>query len=73
MKLVDRNGLRRVEVLPDMCVGCNLCSLVCPVQGCIEMKRINDAPPATWKEVSAGKGAIAPRPQHYTYVSDDAE
>ncbi len=25
-------------ILEDMCVGCNLCSLVCPVPGCIDMQ-----------------------------------
>jgi dihydropyrimidine dehydrogenase (NAD+) subunit PreA len=70
MKLVTKNGLRRVEVLEDMCVGCNLCSLVCPVSGCIEMKRINDAPSATWKEVSAGTKQMVARPTHYVTVDE---
>jgi dihydropyrimidine dehydrogenase (NAD+) subunit PreA len=35
----------------DVCVGCNLCSLVCPVEGCITMKEVNTAKPAmTWNE-----------------------
>ena len=25
------------EIIEDSCVGCNLCSLVCPVPECIEM------------------------------------
>ena len=38
-------------VLDDVCVGCNLCSLVCPVDGCITMKRVETGRPAlTWKE-----------------------
>jgi dihydropyrimidine dehydrogenase (NAD+) subunit PreA len=38
------------------CVGCNLCSLVCPVPGCITMERIdNDLPSQSWDErVAAG-------------------
>ena len=33
------------------CVGCNLCSLVCPVQDCITMEtRSTDLPPETWDE-----------------------
>jgi dihydropyrimidine dehydrogenase (NAD+) subunit PreA len=38
------------------CVGCNLCSLVCPVPNCITMERIdNGLPPQTWDErVAAG-------------------
>ncbi len=38
----------------DECVGCNLCSLVCPVDGCITMDRIdNSLPPQTWEERTA--------------------
>ncbi len=38
----------------DECVGCNLCSLVCPVEDCITMERIdNGLPPQTWEERSA--------------------
>ena len=38
----------------DECVGCNLCSLVCPVDGCITMERIeNGLPPQTWEERTA--------------------
>lgn len=33
---------RRVPVVDESeCVGCNLCSLVCPVDGCITMKRVD--------------------------------
>jgi dihydropyrimidine dehydrogenase (NAD+) subunit PreA len=44
----------RVDV--DECVGCNLCSLVCPVEDCITMDRIdNGLPQQTWAErVTAG-------------------
>ena len=39
----------RVDV--DECVGCNLCSLVCPVDGCITMERVETGlPPETWAE-----------------------
>jgi dihydropyrimidine dehydrogenase (NAD+) subunit PreA len=38
----------------DECVGCNLCSLVCPVDGCITMERIdNGLPVQSWEERSA--------------------
>jgi dihydropyrimidine dehydrogenase (NAD+) subunit PreA len=38
----------------DECVGCNLCSLVCPVDGCITMDRIDIGLPAqTWEERTA--------------------
>ena len=38
------------------CVGCNLCSLVCPVPDCITMEPVdNGLPPQTWDErVAAG-------------------
>jgi len=33
------------------CVGCNLCSLVCPVEDCITMVRMDvDVAPETWEE-----------------------
>ena len=34
------NGQRRFEVIDAECVGCNLCVTVCPVEGCISMKRL---------------------------------
>jgi dihydropyrimidine dehydrogenase (NAD+) subunit PreA len=41
----------RVDV--DECVGCNLCSLVCPVDDCITMDRIdNGLASQTWEERS---------------------
>ena len=47
------------------CVGCNLCSLVCPVEGCISMVRVDTGrPPLTWKEYQkdpdANKHLLAP-------------
>jgi dihydropyrimidine dehydrogenase (NAD+) subunit PreA len=53
----------------DTCVGCNLCSLVCPAEGCITMKEVETGkPPMTWNEYQAllaeGKvGKIRP-PEH---------
>jgi dihydropyrimidine dehydrogenase (NAD+) subunit PreA len=40
----------------DECIGCNLCSLVCPVEDCITMERVeNGLAPQTWEErTSAG-------------------
>jgi len=43
----------------DECVGCNLCSLVCPVPECITMERRDTGlPPETWEQRVA-KGAAA--------------
>lgn len=32
------NGTRRYEVMAEHCVGCNLCVITCPVEGCITMQ-----------------------------------
>ena len=38
----------------DMCVGCNMCSLVCPVEGCITMKPVDRGLPVmSWNEYQA--------------------
>jgi dihydropyrimidine dehydrogenase (NAD+) subunit PreA len=44
--------LERVpRVDEEHCVGCNLCSLVCPVEGCITMDRVDEGlRPETWEE-----------------------
>jgi dihydropyrimidine dehydrogenase (NAD+) subunit PreA len=35
----------------DECIGCNLCSLVCPVAGCITMKELDSGKPSeTWND-----------------------
>jgi dihydropyrimidine dehydrogenase (NAD+) subunit PreA len=40
------DGKRRYEVIEAECVGCNLCMHVCPVEGCIAMKRLDNGKPA---------------------------
>ena len=58
---LDTDGLGRsygvtpLERIPRVdehhCVGCNLCALVCPVEDCITMERIdNGLAPQTWAE-----------------------
>jgi ferredoxin len=57
------------SIKEDTCVGCNMCSLVCPVEGCITMREVDSGqPPLSWNEYQAklARGevaAIAP-PQH---------
>ncbi len=49
-------GVHVPRILVDDCVGCNLCALVCPVEHCITMKRVeNGLPFQNWKDrVRAG-------------------
>jgi dihydropyrimidine dehydrogenase (NAD+) subunit PreA len=47
----------------DTCVGCNMCSLVCPVDGCISMREVDTGqPPMSWNEyqVKLARGEVAP-------------
>jgi len=53
----------------DACVGCNMCSLVCPVEGCITMHEVDTGqPPMTWNQYQAklARGEVDPiqPPQH---------
>jgi len=66
------SSLTPLERIPrvdfDECVGCNLCSLVCPVPECITMERVENGLAAqTWEErVAAGvvtdEAAVAGNP-----------
>jgi dihydropyrimidine dehydrogenase (NAD+) subunit PreA len=66
----ERDGERYFEVVDAECVGCNLCALVCPVEGCIEMVPLavgdldlRTGQPVgtgiTWREHPSNPGAAA--------------
>jgi len=46
------------------CVGCNLCALVCPVDDCITMLRVDSGVPAeTWDQrMNGSQRAVEPQP-----------
>jgi Fe-S-cluster-containing hydrogenase component 2 len=51
------------------CVGCNLCSFVCPVAGCIDMVSVaSEIPDMTWRQyqqkLSADQLQPLPPPSH---------
>src|SRR5262249_61029805 len=53
----------------DTCVGCNMCSIVCPVEGCITMRPVGHGrPPMSWDEyqakLAAGQVERIEPPQH---------
>jgi dihydropyrimidine dehydrogenase (NAD+) subunit PreA len=61
--------VNRFTIKEDMCVGCNMCSLLCPVEDCITMTEIHTGkPPLTWKEYQAklalGELAKIQPPEH---------
>ncbi|MCE9534320.1 MAG: NAD-dependent dihydropyrimidine dehydrogenase subunit PreA [Planctomycetes bacterium] len=61
--------VNRFTIKQDTCVGCNLCSLVCPVSSCITMKEVDTGkPPMTWNEyqnlLAQGKIAKIEPPAH---------
>jgi dihydropyrimidine dehydrogenase (NAD+) subunit PreA len=57
------------SIKQDMCVGCNLCSLVCPVEGCIAMNEVETGKPRmSWNEyqtlLAAGEIEKIGPPEH---------
>ncbi|MNV98113.1 dihydropyrimidine dehydrogenase subunit B [compost metagenome] len=49
--LTSADGKAVLKVREEDCVGCNLCSIVCPADGAIDMVQIDSGlPPMTWNE-----------------------
>ena len=45
----------------EECVGCNLCSLVCPVESCITMVEVQTGKPKeSWEQRTAGRTYARP-------------
>jgi dihydropyrimidine dehydrogenase (NAD+) subunit PreA len=61
--------VNRFEINQETCVGCNLCSLVCPVSSCISMvERPGPFESITWREyqnkLSRGEIEAIKPPEH---------
>jgi dihydropyrimidine dehydrogenase (NAD+) subunit PreA len=57
------------SIKKDTCVGCNMCSLVCPVDGCISMEEVDTGQaPLSWNDYQAklarGEVATIDPPRH---------
>ena len=52
-----RTPLARIPRVDEVeCVGCNLCALVCPVEGCITMEQVpNGLPKESWEMRTGGR------------------
>jgi dihydropyrimidine dehydrogenase (NAD+) subunit PreA len=50
-------GQKIPQILEEKCVGCNLCMLVCPVQGCITMREVpTGRAPMSWRQYQEALG-----------------
>ena len=65
MAAAERRGAHIVWVDETECIGCNLCSSVCPVHDCITMKDVtNEAPFESWNDRMAKGTAWVPGGLH---------
>ena len=63
------DAINLFTIKQDTCVGCNMCSLVCPVEDCITMKEATTGkPPMSWNEyqrlLAEGKVEKIEPPEH---------
>ena len=59
------NGERKFEVIDEECVGCNLCTVVCPVDGCITMQPLTEGvDPRTGNAVNKEKSDWTTHPNN---------
>jgi dihydropyrimidine dehydrogenase (NAD+) subunit PreA len=59
------NGERYFEVIDAACVGCNLCTSVCPVDGCITMRQLTEGTdPRTGEPISSVKANWTTHPNN---------
>jgi dihydropyrimidine dehydrogenase (NAD+) subunit PreA len=49
-RTVNAGGAPLLVVDEAECVGCNLCKMVCPVEDCIDMVRVDSGSVSTWRE-----------------------
>jgi dihydropyrimidine dehydrogenase (NAD+) subunit PreA len=61
-----KDGKRWFEVMEDECVGCNLCTTVCPVPSCITMRQVlpGEVDARTQQRVSADHGPWTKHPNN---------
>ena len=59
-RYVERHiRIRLLRVREEDCVGCNLCAIVCPVDGAIDMIEIpSGLPPMTWNQRQIAIGTM---------------
>ena len=63
------NSINLFTIEENTCVGCNMCSLVCPVDNCITMREVDTGlAPMSWNQYQArlARGEVLPiePPQH---------